>query len=190
MEHLRNHRVLKGIWVGFGAMLAVGVLVSLLVNYIVSREITWALYTAGAAALAFGIVTPLAFGGKHRLLISVAALAVLIMPFLTLVQRLSSDDAWVWPVGFPIAAVSVLAMFLAVVLFRYTKINRWYCASVIVLTALPINLIADRVVSLYENASKGPWQIVSDIASIAGICALAFYFMVLGRRQKKAKESA
>jgi len=185
---MREQKIVKRIWVGFGLLMSIGVLVCMLVNYAVLREITWALYPAGAAALAFGIVTPLAFGGKHRLLLSLTVLAVLFMPFLMLVQHLSSTDAWVWPVGFPVAAVSVLALLLAIVLFRYTHINRWYCASITVLTALPITLITNHVVSLYENASRGPWQIVSDIASIAGICALVAYFVVLGRRQKRAKE--
>jgi len=175
-------------WGGFILLLVIGVFTCMVVNFAVFREITWALYPAGAAVLAFGIVTSLAFGGKHRWLLLAAVLAVLIMPFLLLVQYLSSTDAWVWPVGFPIAAVSILALLLVVFLFRYTHINRWYCAGIAVLTALPINLITDHVMSLYLNTNRGLWQIVSDIASIVGICALACYFVVLGRRQKRVKQ--
>jgi len=130
----------------------------------------------------------LIFGGKHRLFLSLIALTVLIMPFLMLVEHLSSTDAWVWTVGFPIAVVSVLALFLTVMLFRYTHINRWYCAGIAVLTALPITMITNHVVSLYLNESRGTWQILFDIIGIAGICALASYFVVLGRRQKRVKQ--
>jgi len=179
---------MKRIWGGFALLLSIGVFVCMVVNYAVSQEISWALYPVGAAALALGIVTPLAFGGKHRLLLTAAALAVLIMPFLLLVQHLSPADGWVWPVGFPIAAVSALALLLTVTLFRYTHINRWYCAAVAVLTALPITLVTNRVVTLYLGTSRDAWQIVSDIAGIVGICALAYYFFVLGRRRKGAKQ--
>ena len=188
MDHMREQKIAKRIWWAFVLLLSTGAFVCMVVNYAVLREITWALYPAGAAALAFGIATPLAFGGKHRWLLSLAALAAFIMPFLLLVQHLSATNGWVWPVGFPIAAVSVLALLLAILLFRYTRINRWYCAGMTVLTALPITLTANHVVSLYLNTSRDVWQILSDIASIAGICALAAYFVVLGRRQKRVKQ--
>jgi len=161
----------------------------MIVNFAVSRVITWALYPAGSAVLALGIAASLFFGGKHRWLLSVAALAVLIMPFLMLVQHLSSIGAWAWPVGFPIAAVSVLALLLVVILFRYTHINRWYCASVAVLMGIPINLITDHVSYKFLNTSRGLWQTLSDVGSLIGFCALACYFIVLGRRQIKAKQA-
>ena len=188
MDHVRKQKIVKRIWTGFVLLLSIGVFVCMLVNYAVSREITWALYTAGAAAFAFGIATSLAFGGKHRLLLSMAVLAVLIMPFLMLVQYLSSTNAWVWPVGFPVAAVSAAALLLAIILFRYTHINRWYCASITVLTALPITLTTNHFVSLYLSESRDLWRTLSDIASIAGICALAYYFIMVGRRQKRAEQ--
>jgi len=184
-----GQKTVRQLWGGFVLLLSIGVFVCMLVNFAVSREITWALYPAGSAVLALGIATPLFFGGKHRWLISLAALAVLIMPFLMLVEHLSSIGAWAWPVGFPIAAVSALALLLTVILFRYTHINRWYCASITVLTALPITFITNHVGSLYLNTTRNVWQTLSDIGSIVGFCALAFYFIALGRRQKKAKQA-
>ena len=185
MGHLQERKIAKRIWSGLAVLLLVGVCVCMLVNYIVSREITWSLYSAGGAALALGIATSLTFGGKHRLLLTIAILAMLIMPFLMLVERLSSMSAWAWPVGFPIAAVSVLALLVITILFRYTHINRWYCTSVAVLTTLPIRLTANRAVAVYLNESRGAWQIVSDVANVAIICALAVYLVVLGRQKKK-----
>ena len=174
----------KRVWNGFAVLLLIGVCVCVFVNYMVSREISWSLYSAGAAVLALGIVTSLTFGGKHRWLLTIAVITVLIMPFLILVQHLSSMRSWVWPVGFPIVAVSVLALLLITLLFRYTHINRWYCASIAMLTVAPISLTANHVVALYLSESREVWQIVSDIVSVVGICALAGYFMMLGRRQK------
>jgi len=60
----------------------------LLVDYLIAREFTWSLIVAGASVLALGTATPLVFGGRHRLLLSVTVLAVLIMPFLILVECL------------------------------------------------------------------------------------------------------
>ena len=185
MNQVQGRKLAKRIWICSTLLLFIGVCVCMMVNYLLSRELAWSLYPAGAAVLALGMVTALLFGGKHRLILAIAVLALWVMPFLTLVEHLSASGSWAWPVGFPIAAVSVLALLLVTLLLRYTQINRWYCASIAVLLAVPVNLTAGHVVSLYWNEGKGIFQWVSDIASIIGICALAFYFVVLGRRKGK-----
>ena len=176
----------KRIWKSLMVLLLIGVFVCMLVDYIINRAFTWSLYPAGASVLALGLAAALFFGGKHRLLLMVAVLAVLTMPFLLLVQHLSGTSAWVWPVGFPIAAVSLLALLLTVVLLRYTRISRWTCAGIAVLTTIPIDLTATHVASMFLNQSRGVFEIVSDVVSIIGIGAVAFFLFARGRRKKQS----
>ena len=81
MDYFPEKKIGKRIWSGFVLLLLIGVCICILVNYIVSHEISWSLYSAGAAALSLAIATSLTFGGEHRLLLTITELAILIMPF-------------------------------------------------------------------------------------------------------------
>ena len=186
MDYSRKQTTARRLWGALVVLLTVGVFTCMVVNYAVSREVTWALYTAGAAVLALGVTAPLAFSGRHRFLLAVVALAILIMPFLMLVQRLASPaDDWTWPVGFPIAAVSTLAVLATVILFCYTHMNRWFCAGLAALTALPITLVTDRVVALHVNTPTSVWETVINVVGVIAVAAALFYAGVRGTRRKR-----
>ena len=185
MDSIRTQEIAKRVWGWFALFLSAGVFVCLLVNYAISRAVNWALYPTGAAVLSLGIATPLAFGGRHRLVLSVITLAALIMPFLLLIEHLSPASAWAWPVGFPIAAGSVIALLLAVLLFRYTHINRWFCAGIVALTALPINLITNRAIALYLHTSTSAWQTLANTIGPVALSGALFYIGVCAKRSKR-----
>lgn len=187
MDHIRGLRINhKLLWKAFAITLALGVLICAVVNLIISRELTWSLYVAGSSCLALGIVTALIFGGKHRLLLSTIVLGICIMPFLMLVERLSSAGQWAWSIGFPIAAVSLAVMFLGIVLFQYTRINNWYCSGITVLASLPISLIADYVVAQRSHSSVPIYSTIINVLSTVAVSVVLLYIGIKRRQIQKA----
>ena len=176
MDHLRgskiNHKLL---WKAFAIALAVGFLICAAVNLFISHEFTWSLYVAGSSLLALGIISALFFGGKHRLLLSLAVLAVLIMPFLMLVEHLSSGGNWAWPVGLPIAAIALVVLLLGIVLFQYTRINNWYCSSITVLASLAITLVSNHVAAQHSSSNVSIFNMITNVLSHISVSAVLLF---------------
>ena len=186
MDYIRgssiNHKLL---WKAFAIAVALGALICAVVNLILSHEFTWSLYVAGSSLLALGIVTALIFGGKHRLLLFTIVVGILIMPFLMLVELLSSAGQWAWSIGFPIAAVSLAAMLLSIGLFQYTRIDNWYCSSIAVLVTLPISLVADSVVAQRSQSRVPIYSTIIDAFCTVAVSALLLYIGIKRRRIQK-----
>lgn len=188
MDRSRMQWMLKLIWRTIAVALALGVLVSAIVNYAISRELTWAWFVIGASVLTLGIVTPLVFGGKHRLLLTLLVLALLIMPFLMLAEYLSSTGPWAWSVGFPIAAISLAVLLIGAILFQYTRINNWYCGGIAVLAALPINPVANYVISKrFDIDMPIANMVINMIGALAIGIALLYIGTVKKRQQAKSR---
>lgn len=186
MDHIRGFRINhKLLWKAFAITLALGVIICAMVNFIISHEFSWSLYVAGSSLLALGIVTALIFGGKHRLLLSTIVVGILIMPFLMLVERLSSAGEWAWSIGFPIAAVSLTVMFLCIGLFRYTRINNWYCSSITEFATLPISLVADSVVAQRSHSSVPIFNTITDVLGTVVVSSVLLYIGIKRRQIQK-----
>lgn len=153
-----------------------------IVDVAVTGGLTWAWIVLGALALTWCVISPLLLPFRHRLLASLSALTLLIMPFLLIVQRFSPNPGWVWPVAFPICVVSLVLTWAALALFRYTRISRWYCAAIVLLGALAINPVVDA--SLYRYAGiVNPVNVVNYIVIPAIAAALAVLGTLLRRRR-------
>lgn len=131
----------------------VGILATAIVNLATAGTLNWALFPIGSIGLAWVVITPLFLLKRHRLLSSLVMLSALIMPFLRLIGHLTMDGGWVWPVAFPIVCMSLGVLWLALILFMYTRIDRLFCTGLVVLAALCVNPVTQVAISLYTGSA-------------------------------------
>lgn len=152
-----------------------------IVNLAISRRIDWAQIPLGAIALLWGMVTPLLLLPAHKVLGALGALTVGIIPFLLMIQRVTGTAGWVWPVAFPIVCVSLAALFLALWLYRYSRVKFFTATGIVLLSANVINWVAGRAAAVATGeAFAVPWI---SLISTTGAALLFLLIGMLTRRR-------
>lgn len=117
----------------------IAVIVCLITNYALDRAFTWSLIAIGGCIFACLLLQLLINGGKHRLLLLYAAICILTIPYLYLIEMVSNlylSDPVYWVSGFG-APISIfwLAVLGILILFRMlAHANVWMMAGLFVLT--------------------------------------------------------
>lgn len=164
----------------------IAIFVCLLCNYVTRHSFDWSLYVVGSEVTVWLVIAPLFLMKKHRLVASMSGLTVAILPFLLLIEYLCPNKNWVIPFAVPIMITSLLSLWVSVVLFAYTKINRAYLISLMfILYGIIANLIINHFVQnylavTYENISTPIIAITSGFVAV--VLAIITFL-----KQKKTK---
>jgi transcriptional regulator with XRE-family HTH domain len=166
------------LWV-MSCIFLLAIFTCMLCNFAISKTFSWSLYVVGSTAMAWLVTTPLLLLKKHRLLVSMAAFTVSILLLLMLIEYLCPAKNWVIPFALPITISAVASLWVAVLLFAYTKINRLYVTSLIlILYGVIMNISINTFVSHYlktspDNISNVIIAISSGFAAIV-LAVIAF----------------
>lgn len=172
------------IWGVITISFIVASLACLIVNLAVAGRIDWAWYPLGSMAFAWCILSALLGGGKRRILYALIVIAVLIMPFLLLIESLAAG-AWAWPVGFPIVVASLAFCLAVYVLFHWIPLNTWFRVGGTVLLTLPLTWVVENVVGRYTGIVE-PWSITINTIICAGIAVILFVVGIMSGGRRRA----
>lgn len=183
----QNSRWMKAIWGILSLAFLIGIVTCLIVNVATSGGINWAWIPIVAIGFAWGILTTLLLGGKKRFLYTLIAFCVLIMPLLLTIEANTPGPDWAWQLGFPLAGVTILWAAVGLALFRYTRINRWYCVGLTVLAALPINRAVEFFITKFQGGGSTG---ASTAINMLGTICIACVFFVIGTMTRGRRKSA
>lgn len=150
----------------FSATMLTGIFVCLICDAAISGGITWAWIPSCSIAFAWAVLSPAFLWGKRGVLGSLVSLTVLLLPYLFVLSRLVKVRA-VFAIGAMVGAPSAAFLWSAVVLLR----RRWKkdplgTVSLLILLAIPFDLIIDAILSVTLNAPF--W----DVWDMLGVCLL------------------
>jgi transcriptional regulator with XRE-family HTH domain len=161
------------IFISLSAALIAAVFICMLCNFVINRKFDWSLYVLGSEITVWLIITPLLLMKKHRFLASMAGLTVSILPLLMLIEYLCPVKNWVFPFAVPIVMMSLAGMWVTLLLFLYTRVNRAYLAGFsCLLLGVVLNLSIHSFVQNYLKSSD------KDISN--QIVAICFGFLAVG----------
>lgn len=169
---VRQKRML--FWEISGIILLSGIVVSLIINFIVIRNITWARYNVTASLVLFANISVLTFWRNRPFLLFAGSLAAN-SAFLFLLDIMSSNIGWGEEIGIPIL-VSLYLLLGGVVwligISRYLGFN----ILAVLFSALGLFLICiEAIVSHYFlNAIHLSWSVIAAVSMIV-ISALMLY---------------
>ncbi len=151
------------------------VFVCSLCDFVITGGFGWSLYVTGSVVLAWCIIAPLLYGEKLRFVLALAALTVLIFPFLALVQWVSGSAGWLIPLGLPASLAGIAYLWVIVSLFTFTRINRWFIAAVGAFLAPLLDVFIDSTITgLMGKSVRDPSALLTLIAALTvglGLCA-------------------
>ena len=162
----------------------IAVFICILCNFVSSGKIDWALYPTGALAFVWFIIVPLIYFKKHKYIISLLMVSVLLIPFLYLIELLGSSNNWMIPLGIPVSFISLVYLWIAVPLFAYTKINRWYLSAAVILLGVGLDCGIEYYVQRFvQQPGTDIYNVFSNICVV--IIAIILFFIGLARKKKQ-----
>ena len=162
----------------------IAVFVCLLCNFVSKGKIDWALYPVGSLIFPWFVIVPLIYFKKHKYVISLAMLSVLLIPLLYLIEQLGPNKNWLMPLGIPATLISLAYFWIAVPLFAYTKINRWYLSAAVILLGVGLDCGIEYYVQLFvQRSNPDIYNVFSNICVV--IIALAVFFIGFARKRKQ-----
>ncbi len=165
----------KLFWEISGIILVAGILATLIVNFIVSKGITWAKYNLAASLTLFANISAFTFWRNRPFLLAAGSLAAT-SAFLFMLDTMSSNIGWGTQLGIPVLAS--FYVLLSAVIWLTGISNQWgFNILAIIFIAIGIFLICIEVfISLYFlQRILLSWSLIAG-ASMAIVSALMLYF--------------
>lgn len=159
--------------------------VCLLCNYLVNRVISWSLYPIGALVVLWAMIFPFFKMKKNKSIGFLLGLTVTLIPYLFLLQSLTPVKGWVMPLALPVTVISLIALGITLVLFNYTKLNKFYSISITVfLFGVVVEMSVEKIVESFLKSSGE-----NDISVFVTVLTSAFISVVLfAVRYRKMKD--
>lgn len=111
--------------------------------------------------------------------------SLLVIPFLFLIEYVCPAKDWVIPLGVPVAAASLVYIWVVGFLFIKSKLRKWYVASIAFLLSVPLTLFINNTVAVFTNEPQSTFQIIMNVISSIGV-ALIFFYLGYARKKKTA----
>ncbi len=189
IEYVEQTRVYNSIKIKRIALVSItfalltAIFVCLLCNYVIDKTFNWSLYVVGSTVTAWLVTAPLLTMKRHRVIASLAALTLTVVPLLVLIEYLCPAKNWVFPFGFSVALLSLTFLWISVPFFVYTRINRWYLGCyVLILYGVVANVMINTMTDRFLKEPTGDLS-TSIIAACCAFTAAAF--AVIGSLKKK-----
>ena len=176
----------KLIFVSFSLLCLVSIVVCLIVNIAIDRQITWAKYPLFSVPFGWAVLLPL-LTKKHRMVLLLCFLTLLILPYLYFISKITPVTDWFLPIGLPAAIAGIISCWLMFLLFRFVRINGWYKASVSVFW---LGVIIAPVINYYVNIYLGEdpfkWhELLNNISCVI----IAIVLLITGHRKSKSNQN-
>lgn len=180
-DRLSGRQKRKLFWEISGIILISGILATFVINFIISKGITWAKYNLTASLALFANISVFTFW-RNRLFLLFAGSMIIGSAFLFLLDTMSSNIGWGVKLGIPIM-ISFYAL-LGAVLWR-TSISRLRGFNILAILFIAIGIFLicmEAFIShYYLNKIHLSWSMIAG-ASMAIVSAIMLYFHYRLRR--------
>jgi membrane protein YdbS with pleckstrin-like domain len=148
--------------------------ICLIVNYSVNHSINWSLFPIGALIVIWATVVPMLIMNNNKSLGLFLGLAVTLIPYLFLIQRLTSTTGWVIQLAIPIVILSLIALGISLIGFRFINNKLYAVALTIFLFGVLANYGVGVIISRFLDG-RNMDDVSRDLTmSISGIIAVMF----------------
>lgn len=174
IEQMSPNQKRKLFWEISGIILVSGIVVTLIINLIVNKEISWSKYNLIASlSLLANISSVTLLHKRHVFIVLTSFLANAVL--LLLLDLISLNIGWGIKLGLPIL-ISLYALIIIILWLTRIANNRGFNILAIIFLATGIFLICTEVfISLFfKNSIRLSWSIIAG-ASIIPIVAILFF---------------
>lgn len=166
----------------FSAGLLLSIIICGICDLAVSNGFEWSMFTFSSAVFAWAVFFPVIKPGIKGTALSLAAVTVLILPFLAVLDMLTGGS--VIAVGVPVAVIGVVYLWCVFAAFKALKRGKLFSAAVSLLLAIPVCLGIDLIIA---NMFDQPFVDVWDWLAFAVIVMTAVIMFVFDTKRQRRK---
>ena len=163
----------------FSAALLIGIIVCGICDLAISGGLTWTMFVISSAVFMWAVFFPVIKLGKKGIVILLAAVTVLIVPFLAVLDMLTGGG--VMAVGVPVAIIGIVYLWCVFVMFRVMKSRRLLAASGALLLVIPVCLLINLIVA---QMFAQPFVDIWDWLAFGVIAVGAAVFWIVDLKKK------
>lgn len=163
----------------FTTVLLLGAAVCAICDVALTGGFTWSLYPISSIVFGWVVLFPVIKFGVRGIKGSLAALTVLLIPFLYVIGRLAGEVRLVMDIGVPAAGISLVYLWGLAAVFRVLRHRMILAGAVSLWMAVPVEILVSWSVS---RVTAEPVMDVWDILSVVLMGALGLFLIVLDRR--------
>lgn len=133
--------------ISFSVTLLLGIIVCAICDMAISGTFTWSLFPISSSVFAWIIFFPVIKFNKKGTLCSMAALSVLIIPFLYVLNNLIKTNSMILPIGIRMAVIGIAFIWCIFVIFKIFKTRKLLAAAISILLVIPVQILINFVLS-------------------------------------------
>lgn len=164
----------KLFWEVSAIILISGIIVTLMIDFVSTKGITWSKYSITACLVLFANITFLSFL-RHRLFLLLSGSFLFTSVLLVLFDLYNKDIGWGTRLGIPILFSLYLIFFLFALVLRFTRQHGFNILAWLFLASGLLTLCLDGILSVY---TKGViilhWSLIV-VVCIVPVAAILFY---------------
>ncbi len=168
----------------FSLLLLAGIAVCAICDMAISGNFTWSLFPISSIVFTWLVFFPVIKFGEKGICGTMIALSVLIVPFLYILDYLIDMSNLILPIGIPIAAISMVFLWVVFAVFKILKSRKLIASAVSLLLTIPVCVLINYSLnSIISEPFFDVWDILSfSIIIVAAALLLAGNFIM---RKKK-----
>lgn len=156
--------------------------ICLLCNYLINNKFNWSLYVVGAFIVLLAIIIPIFKLKRFRAEVSLGGFTITLIPYLFLIQYLAPIKGWAIPLALPIVILSILALGISLFIWFYTKMNKFYSASIIVLLfGVAYEIGVQKIIESFIGRSGA--NEISMISTVLSSIVIAAVLFIIGHKK-------
>ncbi len=164
--------------ISFSILLLAGIMVCSVCDVAISGTFTWSLYPISSMLFAWFVFMPLIKYGSKGMPGALAALSVLIIPFLYVISKIV-DNNLIMTIGMKMSLFSIAYLWCVYLIFRRLKERRIIAAAFSLLLAIPLCIIINvSLAGILSVSFFDIWDILAFAIMLVSAAALlmADYF--------------
>jgi peptidoglycan/LPS O-acetylase OafA/YrhL len=163
------------------------VAVCTLVDLLVSKGLKWSLYTDIPVSAIWVILTLFRFAHK-RIILLVISILITILAALFLINLISPDKQWFFPLGLPVMLAAFLAFGIVLALYRAARLKGLNIIAVALVVLSGFCILLEITLDAYLNGAVHlRWSLIAAVSVIP--VALIFLFYHYRLQQGKRLDS-
>jgi len=174
-------------------LLFLAIFTCVIVNVAVNHRLSWSLLVIAGCVLGGSLLIPPFLWKMRGFYISLCLLTILIMPFLGMIQGITSNwkvtfepSSWLWSIAFPVSFTWLVILWLMVLIIRWKRLSIWFLLSTGSLLCIPGNIITNNIVDRYVKSVDVASRQISTVSTFIAILAVAGIFIVIGLVKRKS----
>lgn len=173
-EHLTRKQKRMLFWEMSGIILFSGILVTLIINLVLSKSITWSRYSITVCLVLFANISLLSFW-RHRLFLLLGGSFVTTSLLLILLDMYNQKIGWGTQLGIPLLLSFYLVIIVLTWIIRKTKQHGFNVLGYIFLSVGFLSLCIEGILSWYFKSDfRFQWSLIV-FACMTAIAAILFF---------------